>query len=282
MTFAKVHILYDKWTDRGVWSGGNWRPTLPLANLATDDIGEPARSVSADPADAWWRIDLGQSLPIRMVWLGDTNLTDDARIRMALGDDPAGGPFTLDTGFAITVEPTVPEGTRPWGVMPWGGIEGRRDALWIDMQAGGAGRYLWLWIDDAANPDGYVQLGRFVGGCPTVPRHNVSYGSSVTPRAARTGGGKRTRGGRKLKTGDPRPREQKLVFQHQTEDDALGAHYDILAQGEDNTMVLVLKPKARPGLRARLTMYCSLVSTTDIVESSHRRYSWTMHVDEEI
>ena len=58
---ANIRIGWVNRSDAATLSGGDWEPTLPLANMQTRFGTEVARSTSADDGDTIIDVDFGSS-----------------------------------------------------------------------------------------------------------------------------------------------------------------------------------------------------------------------------
>jgi hypothetical protein len=169
-------------------SGGAWQAGAPLANLLLDPplLSLRARSSNLLLASTKFNIDLGASnIPVRMIGVARHNLTRDALARITAGTTP-GGTDLYSTGW-IPVWPAVylPEDLEWEDDNFWTGqlsdeeivgypSHGMHDAL-VNIRA----RYWTIEINDAANPDGYVELAHLRLGTIWSPERNLAPGAQL-------------------------------------------------------------------------------------------------------
>ena len=285
---ANVSLLWNKSTDLGSYSAGNWSAGLPLANLAEADVRRVARTGGVTAADTRFRVDLNAVMPVSIsdfVLLGH-NLTTAATVRFVVTSDAADASpaaRTLDTGQLQVWVPTVLFGALPWGVFPWDGIDVTAypsgTAFFHRSGQLGLGRYLWVYISDVANPAGYIQAGRFMAGAAWSPRTNAAYGASI--RWMDAGEVKRTRGGRRLLNARPRYRQFEMSFERLTQDEALGVAFEFdRLLGKGGNFYLSMDP-AEPGqYRFRRSIYAALVDSAAIATPRWNSWAWSITAEE--
>ncbi|SFL18823.1 hypothetical protein [Methylorubrum salsuginis] len=281
---SNVHILFDNPADDGEYSGGGWLINS-LNRLKTPLPGEAARSVGASVGSTTFTCDLLTLHALRMFALIGTNLTTAATVRIIVSNAADLTAPVLD----VTVpayQPNVPWGSMPWGAFPWNGFRS-------DYKPGGAitlyrhatsvfGRYVRIEISDAANPDKFVQIGRFMCGEPFVPRINMAYGVGLRflDESVKT----KSRGGSVYWDKKPKTRLMTLQLPYLTEGEAWGAAYDLQARlGLTGNLLLVYDPAESTAVRLRRTIYGSLTQLDDIVTASPSvdyPYSWNLAVEE--
>jgi hypothetical protein len=285
---ANVSLLWSKPTDGGAYSGGNWTTTLPLANLAEADVRRVARTTGVTTADTRFRVDLNAVMPVSIsdFVLLNHNLTTTATVRFVVTSDAADASpaaRTLETGPLPVWVPTVVPGSLPWGVFPWDGIDATAyptgTAFFHRSAQIGVGRYVWVYISDAANPAGYVQLGRFMAGTAWSPRSNVAYGASIKwidPAEVR-----RTRGGRRLVHERPRYRQFEMSFGRLTQDEAMGIAFEIDRQlGKGGNFYLAMDVDEAGQFRFRRSIYAALVDSAAIATPRWNSWSWNITAEE--
>lgn len=282
-----IRFLWDKISDAAIYTNGGWAPTLPLANILTDDVQQVARSRSANPADTQFRGDLGGPTPVNAFWLR-AGFSKTARVRFAVSNTPSGGPYLADSGWMQAVELISTFGVDPWGVFEWGGAydpaayPAGPEIYWqMPGDDPVVGQYLWCWIDDQQHPLGFVDIGRFMAGAAWSPPHNMNYGASIDTIPLRQP--KRTQGGLKLKPKGPQYRELALTFEHIPVGVAntvfAGVNHRLSNSG---TFLAVYDPDGDPAYRYRRTIFGSLKTPGRIVETSFGRCSWAITIEEEI
>lgn len=279
-----LHVLWQKPSDDGTYSGGSWLATggLALANLRTQDVMQLARSTNTAEASTQWRIDFGRIVPLSMFALLNHNATTTGRRRHVVTNSPtnAGSPV-YDTGLELLRTRTEVWGTKPFGAFAFSGVD---EAAYpngtVDLHVAPAtiyGRYLFTYVSDTANPAGYFQAGRFMAG--EAWTHRFLYGVKVRPVDPSVV--RRTRGGLRLVRRLPGYREMSLTFECMTERDAYAVGFEIDRQlGKSGDFLLVYDPEDDPAVRFRRTLYAALSETAGITTTSHRRYGWAITAEE--
>lgn len=285
---ANVALLWDKPSDRGTLSGGSWLAGLPLANVQEPDVQRVARSASASPAHTRFRVDLGTARPaaLSMFVLLNHNITPAGRWRIVATADAADADpaqRVLDTGLLPVWVPTVVFGAQPWGVLPWDGNDASAypsgTVAFHLLRQPVVARYLWVYVDDAANPAGFVQAGRFLAGQAWSPQVNASYGAAI--RWVDAGEARRTRGGRRIVRTAPRYRQFDLQFEALTEAEAMGIAFEVSRQlGKEGDFFLVLDPEAEGSVRFRQSIYAALTDTAPIPTPYFDTWTWSLSAEE--
>jgi hypothetical protein len=285
---ANVSLLWNKTSDTGTYSQGSWEASLPLANLAQEDVQRVARSTGLAAGATKFRIDLGAGLPIVAsdFVLLNHNASTAATIRIVVTNNAAdadAGQRALDTGVMPVWGPTVIPGSMPWGTFPWDGIDPRAypSGYVFFHHADGApiGRYIWVYLSDPANPAGFLQAGRFMSGAAWSPRSNVDYGTSIRwidPSEAR-----RTGGGRRLVVGRPRYRQFEMVFHRLTKNEAFGIALEVDRQlGKGGNFFLAMDREEDGAFRFRRSVYAALVDTAPVGIPRLNTWTWSLSGEE--
>lgn len=160
---------YPIHSDGATLAGGDWEATLPLSNLKTRDTTERARSSNDSTSATQITIDLGADpldWLIGAICLFEHSLTKNALIRITGSDESDLDPPVYESGW-VNACPEI----YPFGVLK-AGEPGFDDGRPGDTQPnipviqlppeGCACRYWLIEIDDTANPDGYVEIGRLI------------------------------------------------------------------------------------------------------------------------
>jgi hypothetical protein len=178
----RVHLFYNSVADGAVLSGGSWQGAMPLARMQTEDLTDIARSTSLNPASTRFNITLDTVRAARGIMFGPTNMTARAQFRVARTD----ATFTedvFDAGWQ-RFGTRVPFGTLPYGAphtydgfVPWSDPDRLPWAICVLPQRIGS-RYWRVEIDDQANPDGYIDIGRLYVWDAFVPSINYAYGNN--------------------------------------------------------------------------------------------------------
>lgn len=241
-----VFFAWNNLVDGAVLSGGNWRASLPLANLKNRTLARVARSVDASPSSTWFDMDVGTFKRWRAFALQDHNLSLAARYRLLASYDPAHTATDYDSGWLDVWPPVYDEGELEWGdVNFWERTyseDERRGYIWNLIkrlpQATDA-RYIRLLIDDPLNPASFVQIGRpFVGGSSWVPSSNIATGSSLgweddseIQQAV---------GGAEYFNELPRYRVARITINNLGNDEAYGKAFEMIRQAGRTGEVLVM------------------------------------------
>lgn len=176
--------VYLGWPNRigeSTLSGGSWLAGLPRANVADPRITKVARSSTDAIADTKILGDLTTSRSLRAFALVNHNLSQAAQVRFRVGTT-SGGAEVYDSGWIDAWQMGWDADMLEWEESGW--WEGIADDEYLRapyavihvMPGFYTGRYWSIEIDDTANVDTYVQIGRvFVGG-GFVPNINMDFG----------------------------------------------------------------------------------------------------------
>lgn len=172
--------------DEAILTTGSQETRLPVSNLQDRQIVKPWRTTTTAISDTWIQADLQTARVTGAVALVRHNFSQGSQWRVLLSDDPTfSEPSKYDSGW-LDVWPNIEEfGTLPWGVFQWGGLLPEEVATEITLSAyhllpaPAVARHLRVEISDAANPDGYLQVGRLVAGPAYVPSRAMLYGWSI-------------------------------------------------------------------------------------------------------
>ncbi|WP_439685109.1 Virion structural protein [Cupriavidus oxalaticus] len=184
---ANVLLAHPNVADSGTLSGGSWQ--VPLSNLLDRRLSRVARSATAAKTDTQLVLDLGQSRLVSVIAVVRHNLSTAATWRLQMANDPS---------FATVVYDSAgPDWRLAWPTLfssyslEWeddnfwtGSIteEARQEypsLLMVILPGPTAGRYIKIEIDDEANPDGYVELGRVFVSRAWQPQYNAKWGASL-------------------------------------------------------------------------------------------------------
>lgn len=288
MGIDRIAILWDKASDRGTFSSGSWETDLPLNNLLDSDVRKAARTTDATTASTKFRIDLTSSRPevVNCFAMLNHNGSTAATWRIVVTDDASDANPSLrllDTGFISMWVPTVLLGTLPWGTFPWDGFDDRAYPSGISAfhisESSPVARYIWVYISDAANADGYFEAGRFISGSIWSPAINYNFGASI--RYVDNSEIKRTRGGKRLTVNRPVFRNIEVAFDNLTESEAYGVGFEVSRQlGKTGDFLIILNPSDTGDLLFKKTIYASLTDTAPIVTNQFDRWQWAISAEE--
>ncbi len=179
---ANTLICFPNRADQATLSGGAWEATLPRANLQHRTLGKVARTSSDAASATQFDIDLGVERFIRALALVNHNISLDGLIRIRASTVSNFASTVYDSGWH-DVWPTV----YAFGEVAWGEIN-FWDGQYSDEERAGytaayahiltsaaQARYWRVEIDDTANADGYIEIGRLFIGDGWQPTYNMSY-----------------------------------------------------------------------------------------------------------
>lgn len=184
---ANILLAWKNKADNGTLSSGSWQASLPLTNLQSTKLSKKARSTDATLANTKFDIDLGAVQPVQNVSIVSTNFTTDALVRVRGSSDNTFATSEYDSGWIDAFPSLYTPGTLLWGVDPvWTGKPAQEDVdrytknfihILPSMQIL---RYWRIELDDTANADGFVDIGRLFIGPTWTPSRNYSHGSQFT------------------------------------------------------------------------------------------------------
>lgn len=169
--------------DEAALSGGAWLSGLPLANLKERALSKVCRSVNASTGSTVIDLDLGQARSLRALALQNHNLSQAGSWRVKLGSS-AGASDIYSGSYQSAWSLSFDSGQLEWGGNNW--WDGMVDDDYIRhpyiapmlLSTWYSARYVRIEISDAANPDGYIQMGRIFVGSGFVPAIGARYGLS--------------------------------------------------------------------------------------------------------
>lgn len=130
-----------------------------------------------------------------------------------------------------------------------------------------SGRYLLISNLDTTNPDGYIQIGRFMAGMPFIPGFNFTYGA--TTRIIDPSTVSESVGGQEWWDKRPKRRAMSISYDALSEDAAFGPLYDMQTKlGLTGNLVFCQDPDETAAMKPRRTMYCRFESLEPIVEAN--------------
>lgn len=172
--------------DTATLSGGLWLAALPIANLQTTNLAAVARSTTDATADTLINVDYTTAKAVAVVALVRHNMRSTAlwRIRGSTVSNFATNVY--DSGW-IAVWPvqwttnTLPAGhpnaaTRLLTDAQIDALRPKRDAVHV-LSTETTARYWRIEIDETANTDTYVQIGRLVMAPRFAPTYNFDVGA---------------------------------------------------------------------------------------------------------
>lgn len=183
----KIALCYPNYTGRQdcVLAGGNWLESLPLVNLKNRVIQKRGRTVDTSMVSTKFSISLGEAKPVLCIALAGHNFSGDARLRISIYDD-ADKSVTYYQSPWVDAWPALDQASLQWEDNNfWTGEmspEERQSYVPLFTHFIDAGtvvpltKYITVEIDDQANPDGFVQIGRLFFSDVWQPTRNASLG----------------------------------------------------------------------------------------------------------
>ena len=175
-----IILSYPNRADAATITGGSWSGALPVTNLANREVWKVARSTDTLPASTKFNVDIGDQKPLRCFALANHNMSASATWRVTLGST-TGGDDIYDSGW-ISIWRMAFNDIVEWeSITWWTGVAGDEylRSPYAAMHAAPdiyTARYLTIEVNDAANVDGYVQIGRLFAGGALQPTYNPLYG----------------------------------------------------------------------------------------------------------
>lgn len=159
---ANCNLLYNSalWDAATVTASSDASSGLTGANVVDDMVSKPWRSTGDTSEQLVF--DLGAAVQIKAIGLHVFNLTSAATVKVQANATNSWGSPTLDDTVAIVTDADS-------GVL--------ERLVWTGNQTL---RYWRIDIADAANPNGYVQIGRVIGGDYWTPTVNFANGYRPT------------------------------------------------------------------------------------------------------
>lgn len=162
-----------------VFNRGEWGDLSIAITASSEDANFPVANLLKPQGGIFWktlvdsgvffRVNIGTGQSVDMVSLLYTNFTSAATWRVRLGDSQAevdGGAADIDSG---TITAWAQTDMSKW------------DFAHSIFRAGSASTNSWLRVDlnDAANPDGFLTVGRLMAGASYEPTINFQYGGGI-------------------------------------------------------------------------------------------------------
>ena len=234
---AKIRITYDFDTwDAAVISSSSEATTDLVDDNVVDDIpGKPWRS-STDTSE-WIKFDLGSAKQIKCVGIFNHNFTSGATVKLQANASDSWGSPTLDQTLTIATDEDS--------------VVLKSIVVFVDQTL----RWWRITIDDAANADTFIQIGRVAGGVFYEPTRNFNDKFAVVwndPSERIRVPGAMT----KARSRD-RFRTIRVAFSYinQTETDKLSTIFTKV--GMEKPLIISLDPTDRP---TKASIYCTMVS----------------------
>lgn len=182
---ANLILSYPNRADAATLTGGSWQATLPVTNLQNRLQAVVARSSDATTTNTQFKIDLGKSRVIDVLALCGHNFSLEAQVKITASDVSDYSVLTHDSDWFVVWPALFSTLALEWEDDNWwsGQIDEETRASYpanvIYRPVQVAARYWKVEIDDTANTDGYVQIGRLFLGSAWQPLVNYDYGWSL-------------------------------------------------------------------------------------------------------
>lgn len=281
-------IATPELVDAATLAAGSEAAGMGVANLQSDQPSERWRSgsLSASPAPSVYiEADLGGPQAIDTVILHGHNLTSAAtwRIRGATsqanltaapGYDsrPAGSPATDISAWPASGRPTT-SGAKGWPGPLF-------SLLWLGDGGAGAQNFRWWRVDleDAANPDDYIQAGRLIVDGAWQPSRDMHFDAAAfivdpSPR-------EETVGGQIHAVARPRRRSWAFSLFALGEDELYADGFDLaMRRGQATPLFLIRDPQATTHLH-RQALYGLVTSIQTFTERESDLYQASYALEE--
>lgn len=245
---ANTVLGYKNRIDKGVVTGPVW--VLPLINLQDPIIGRVTRSVDLDPSNTWFDVDLQTTYNTRVFAIAGHNFSPDATFRVRLSNDPLFEENIVYDSGLIDVWPAIStteslefEDDNFWfGQVSIEQREAFTKTRTLVLPAAVNHQYARVEINDTANPDGYIQIGRVFIGEGWQPRINFIAGAGIGWETD-TKTFKALSGALYFDRKSPR-RVAAFAFDWLSEEEAYGKAFDIVrSMGIDGEVMFIYNPE---------------------------------------
>lgn len=174
---GRMILLYDNAADEGTLSGGSW--SQPLAAMQDPRTTRRARSSNLTAASTTFQIELNDIETFKAIAFGPTNFTSSAQYRLRGYSDSDYSIEVYDSGvvgIGAQAENSLDllwEDPNFWtGVQPIEDPDNSGFTVIHIFDEPTTAKYWLFEIDDAANPDGYIEIGRLYMGMAWQPSLN--------------------------------------------------------------------------------------------------------------
>lgn len=255
---AKLRILYnhDAWDAATITSSSEASSHLADDNVVDDNPARPWRT--DDEQDEWIKFDLGSAQQITCVALFNFNLSSGATVRLQANSSDSFGSPPYDQALTIVTDADS--------------VVFKRLVFFLDQT------YQWwrITVDDYPNTDGYIQIGRIVGGAYYEMSRNYSEQFGI--QIADPSEGREVPGAFSPKRSQEDFRTITLDFEfvEETERDKWEAIFRKI--GNRSPVVLALDPTDRP---TKDSAYCVLKTPLQIAHRLIEQYDVLSSVWEE-
>lgn len=183
---SNMILSYQNRIDASTFAAyGSWEATLPLTNLKNRSLSKVARSTDDANSSTRFRFSLDIARIIGAVAFVNHNLSSSAEYRFRIYSDSAYTTLEYDSGM-LDVWPQMPFGTYEWEDLRFWDLTATDEDLALFTKTlihiptvAISEQYYQVEFFDAANEDGYVQLGRVFLGAIYQPFYNMDIGASI-------------------------------------------------------------------------------------------------------
>jgi hypothetical protein len=271
--------------DEATLATGTQVASLPVTNLQERQIVRPWRTATTAPASTWVTANFLQPQTIGAVALIRHNFSQSSRWRVRLGYDSTFATVSYDSGWR-DIWPQFEEfGALAWGVFQWGGLVPREVTAQITLSAYHllpqpiVAQHLRIDIDDASNPDGFLQAGRLLAGPAYQPSRDMLYGWSIGFEDPSTVS--KSRGGQTWIDVQERFRVLRFTLSNLSESEAFGNIFDYLFRRKGIAGDVLVIPRAdRPNQYHNQAIYGRLRSLEPITNPYFESYETSFEVEE--
>ena len=184
---ANIILGYNNRVDAATLSDGTWSATLPRVNLQNRLVSKVARTTTDSIAAATINVDLGAAYAIGAVALIVHNISAAGLVRVRGNSATDMTSPLYDSGWvdvwpanAISVDLREWENDNFWTGTLTAAARAGFTVPFINLNpARTVARYWRIEVDDTANADGYIQIGRLFIADTWTPAINYSYGAGV-------------------------------------------------------------------------------------------------------
>lgn len=175
-----IILGYPNRANSATITGGSWLAGLPVTNVGNKELWKVARSTNALTTSTIIKLDFSTAKTLGCFALVNHNLSASATWRIKLGTTD-GGSDVHDSGWKSIWLMSFDDIVEWESVSWWLGVAGDEylrspfAAMYITADIYSA-RYITIEINDTANVDGYVQVGRVFTGGYVQPATNPDYG----------------------------------------------------------------------------------------------------------
>jgi hypothetical protein len=173
-------------TDAATATATSAAANMPVTHLQNQQPSVPWRSTGC--ASETVTFDLGIAAPMKLLYLGNHNLTTQAVVTVEFSADNFSTIAKTYT-FNITSPYVLGLGLEPLGVCTLGSTDACNDIPgtylrnFFLLDGTDSYRYVRVRFVDPLNSDGYIQAGRVILGNYWQPRFNISFGYNQAPLA---------------------------------------------------------------------------------------------------